>query len=101
MLISCKQYARAIEILTETEFYELTHYFLQFCLRNQLIEIEIKSTEEAAHESKDHEKSPLIEPSEAPKKPAKRNQTGTQKLLSQYIHDKIENNYVRLIKSLE
>ena len=98
LLISCKQYARAIEILTETEFYELTHYFLQFCLKNNLIEI--KPNEEP-DSSQSNEKTPLNETPRTKTAKKIRDVGGTQKHLSQYIHDKIENNYIRLIKSLE
>lgn len=44
-MISCKQYWKSIEILSETKYYELAYLFVRFLLTNKLIERQLVAEE--------------------------------------------------------
>lgn len=52
MLISCKQYSKALEILSETSYVHLSMLFLKHCIENKL-SIGVENNNEASKSSLD------------------------------------------------
>lgn len=56
LLLSCRQYSRALDLLSDSIYTELNYFFLELCLENQLVTVcediatDLEETEEASDE---------------------------------------------------
>ena len=103
LMLSCKQYVRALEILSETDHYELAYYFMHFCLKNNLIEVKTLTSSSSSNDQDIAESTESKDPRDhqPTKRAVKANLSNSSRFLLKEHEEKIEKNYSRVQKFLE
>ena len=61
LLLSCRQYWKAIEILSETAYWELSYFFLKYCIQNEIINLENQNLNDFKNEELNNSCSKFLE----------------------------------------
>lgn len=88
LLLSCRQYSRALHLLSDSIYTELNYFFLELCLENKLLTVcEDIATELEETEEENDEKSTLS---------VFRHSGKNSTVISAALEAKIKNNYGKL-----